>query len=345
MARADLLINLVRAAVSGDKGRLKEVVEALAAEERAKRHDVLADRLIKALQGTGSVTLFPAERATPQQNSGRDFVSERQPRTSLSSLRLPDHVQQALSELVEENHRSDLLRSYGMQPRNRLLLAGPPGNGKTTVAEGLAEALGRPLLTVRYDALIGSYLGETNQRLRQLFEYVRSVPCVLLFDEFDAIGKERGDRQETGEIKRVVSSLLMEIDALPSYVLVVAATNHQELLDRAVWRRFQQRLELPAPTQDQIGDYLEQIFDIPPARWHSVAKDIRKVGLSNYAEASDFVDDVRRRSILSGGTTPVQDVIRERADQWSRRVLVTSSGDRPNETPAAVEHPYAKRAR
>jgi len=168
---------------------------------------------------------------------------------------------------------------------------------------------------------------------------------VLLFDEFDAIGKERGDRQETGEIKRVVSSLLMEIDALPSYVLVVAATNHQELLDRAVWRRFQQRLELPAPTQDQIGDYLEQIFDIPPARWHSVAKDIRKVGLSNYAEASDFVDDVRRRSILSGGTTPVQDVIRERADQWSRRVLVTSSGDRPNETPAAVEHPYAKRAR
>ena len=92
---------------------------------------------------------------------------------------------------------------------------------------------------MRYDVLIGSYLGETNTRLRKLFDYVKTQPSVLFFDEFDAIGKERGDTHETGEIKRVVSFLLMQLDQLPSYVIVVAATNHAELLDRAVWRRFQ----------------------------------------------------------------------------------------------------------
>src|SRR4030095_100639 len=104
-----------------------------------------------------------------------------------------------------------------------------------------------------YDALIGSYLGETNARPSKLFDYVRTRPSVLLFDEFDAIGKERGDTHETGEIKRVVSFLLMQLDQLPSYVIAVAATNHGELLDRAVWRRFQMRLSMPAPRKADIA--------------------------------------------------------------------------------------------
>jgi len=95
---------------------------------------------------------------------------------------------------------------------------------------------------VRYEAVVGSFLGETSSRLRRLFDFARTHPCVLFFDEFDTLGKERGDVHETGEIKRVVSSLLLQIDALPSYVVVVTATNHPELLDRAVWRRFQMRL-------------------------------------------------------------------------------------------------------
>ena len=117
----------------------------------------------------------------------------------------------------------------------------------------MAYALNVPLLLVRYEAVIGSYLGETAQRISHLFEQVGSRRCVLFFDEFDAVGKERGDLHETGEIKRVVSSLLLQIDSLPSYVVAVAATNHPELLDRAVWRRFQVRLELPAPSTEQIG--------------------------------------------------------------------------------------------
>lgn len=126
-------------------------------------------------------------------------------------------------------------------------MTGEPGNGKTSLAEGIAHALAVPLVVARYDGLIASYLGETSSRLAKLFDYVRTRACVLFFDEFDTVGKERGDAHETGEIKRVVSSLLLQIDSLPSHVVVVTATNHPELLDRAVWRRFQLRLELPPP--------------------------------------------------------------------------------------------------
>src|SRR5437762_446499 len=118
-----------------------------------------------------------------------------------------------------------------------------------------------PLFTVRYHSVIGSYLGETAVRLRHLFDHVRSRRCVLFFDEFDTVAKERGDIHETGEIKRVVSSLLLQIDALPSYVVVVTATNHPELLDRAVWRRFQLRLSLPAPGRTEIVQWFDRFRD------------------------------------------------------------------------------------
>ena len=109
----------------------------------------------------------------------------------------------------------------------------------TSLAEAIAEKLMLPFLTVRYENIIGSYLGETASRLVKLFDYVKTQSCVLFFDEFETIGKERGDTNETGEIKRVVSSLLMQMDNLPSYVIVIAATNHDVLLDKATWRRFQ----------------------------------------------------------------------------------------------------------
>ena len=108
--------------------------------------------------------------------------------------------------------------------------------------------------------MIGSYLGETATRLKRVFDYVRTTPCVLFFDEFDAVGKERGDIHETGEIKRVVTSLLMHVDELPSYAVVIAATNHSELLDRAVWRRFQFRLSLPAPSQTELIEYFDRFL-------------------------------------------------------------------------------------
>ena len=168
------------------------------------------------------------------------------PEKTMDSLILPNAVKEISSDLIHEHHRVDLLRSYNIEPRNRILLIGPPGNGKTSLAEALAHELMVPLFIVRYEGVVGTYLGETANRLRKLLEYVNTRKCVLFFDEFETLGKERGDKHETGEIKRVVSSLLMQIDILPSHVVVIGATNHAELLDRAVWRRFQVRMTLPA---------------------------------------------------------------------------------------------------
>ncbi|NJX16996.1 AAA family ATPase, partial [Tamlana crocina] len=163
------------------------------------------------------------------------FLYRIYPQKTLDDVILNYENQAVIQDLIQEHHRSDLLRSYNLEPRNRILLAGPPGNGKTSLAEVIAQSLMIPYYVVRYDGIIGSYLGETATRLKTTFDFIRTQECVLFFDEFDTIGKERGDIHETGEIKRVVSSLLLQIDRLPSYVVVVAATNHAELLDRAVW--------------------------------------------------------------------------------------------------------------
>ena len=245
MARSDLLVSLVKAGSSGDTARARSVAEAIIAEERVKRHNVLADRLTDAMRVNGAESA--AAFINPDQRPHRRFLAELTPRKRLSDLVLTVPARRACEELIEEQHRASVLRTHSLEPRHRVLLVGPPGNGKTSLAEAIAEALSAPFFVVRYEALIGSFLGETASRLKRVFDYARTTPCVLFFDEFDAVGKERGDVHETGEIKRVVSSLLMQVDDLPSYTVVVAATNHAELLDRAAWRRFQVRLALDPP--------------------------------------------------------------------------------------------------
>jgi SpoVK/Ycf46/Vps4 family AAA+-type ATPase len=210
-----------------------------------------------------------------------------------------------------------------------VLLVGPPGTGKTTVAEALAEAVAVPLFVVRYEAIIGSYLGETASRLKRVFDYVRTTPCVLFFDEFDAIGKERGDIHETGEIKRVVTSLLMQVDELPSYTIVIAATNHPELLDRAAWRRFQLRLNLPLPTAKQladfIGGFLTRFGDDPGQSSASIAK---ALGTISYAEAEEFCLDLRRRQVLAAGEKPLKAIVAQQLSQWTSQTRATRTPQR-----------------
>lgn len=320
MARSDLLISLVRAGATGDRAMLKSATEALVAEERTKRHHIVADRLERALSAVVVTPPALTSAASPS-GSGKDAILELEPKIQLNQLMLPLPVEQSGLQLIEEHARADILRAHGYEPRHRVLLSGPPGNGKTSFAEAIAESLGLPFFVVRYDALIGSYLGETNTRLRKLFDYVRTRPSVLFFDEFDAIGKERGDTHETGEIKRVVSFLLMQLDQLPSYVVVIAATNHAELLDRAVWRRFQMRLGFPSPDKAHIEVFLDRVISQWPEQPKMSLKAIStKLGVISYAEALDFCQNVRRRHILGLGELSINDALHSELDLWVTRV-------------------------
>ncbi|EFV94004.1 ATPase, AAA family [Lautropia mirabilis ATCC 51599] len=178
-----------------------------------------------------------------------------------------------------------------------------------------------PLIVVRYESLIGSYLGETSIRLKALLDYARTRRCVLFFDEFETLGKERGDTHETGEIKRVVSSLLLQLDDLPDYVVVVAASNHPELLDRAVWRRFQVRLELPLPTRAQLTAFVAFISERSKVNFglanETVAK--RLLGLS-FSEVEEFCLGVVRRAVLDQKVDDARTIVSSRLEQWKKRL-------------------------
>ena len=325
MARSDLLLSLIKAGVSSDQRLLHSTVEAIVADERGKQHNVLADRLQNALRNARPMSGHLRGQEQPIRpeaiDRGRDALVETVPRRQLDELVLTQHVLAACRELIEEQQRVDLLRSYSLEPRHRVLLVGPPGNGKTTLAEALAEALSVPFFVVRYESVIGSYLGETASRLKRVFDYARNHRCVLFFDEFDAVGKERGDKHDTGEIKRVVTSLLMQIDDLPSHVVVVAATNHSELLDRAVWRRFQLRLELPNPTTAQTAELIDRFFErMEQPVGISGAAVARKLGPLSFAEAEEFCLDVMRRHVLALGVGTLKEAVYRQLDNWSRRV-------------------------
>lgn len=294
MARADLLVDLVDAERRGDRDRFRVLVEAVIAEERAKQHHLVADRLSELITTTGQ----NAPRDAHTETVG-DLVQQVVPQRRLEDLELAAVPRRLLAELVEEHKRSDLLRSYGIEPRNRLLLSGPPGNGKTSVAEAIAAELMLPLYVVRYEGVVSSFLGETAARLDSVFEFARTRRCVLFFDELDSIAKERSDAHETGEIKRVVSTLLLQIDRLPPHVLLVGASNHSELLDRAAWRRFQIRAELSPPSRAQATRFLERLSArLGGDLGYSPRTLADKLAGASFSELEEFALDVRRRMIL-----------------------------------------------
>jgi len=301
MARADLLCDLIKYGFNNDNTNFRRAAEAICAEERSKQHGVLATKIEELLKISNRTISRDISTPTVIRNGNgeQSLFIEKIPTKRLDQIMLPNNVVESCRELIEEQMRADLLRSYGLEPRNKILLIGPPGNGKTTLAEAVAEALMVPLLTVKYESIVGAYLGETASKLGKLFDYAKSRQCVLFFDEFETLGKERGDIHETGEIKRVVSSLLLQVDALPSYVVVIGATNHETLLDKAAWRRFQLRLELPKPTRTNLELWFAQFEKRTGFKFGMEATTLAKKLLGkSYAETEDFALAVYRQYVL-----------------------------------------------
>jgi len=244
-------LELLEAVSRRDWTDVSKVVREVAEEERNRKHFTAAHQLLSALEvatsdagydrvGTLSLTT-PSPTSHPLHYLARLDVSR------APAPVLPKELTAALRELVAEWQHEAELRAEGLHPRNTLLMYGPPGCGKTHVARHLAEALSMPIYLVRFDGLVSAYLGETASNLAQLFEFFSANRCLLLLDEIDAIAKLRDDRNELGELKRVVISLLQSIDYADTRSLLVAATNHPHLLDPALWRRFEVVWEIPPP--------------------------------------------------------------------------------------------------
>ncbi len=262
MANGKILRQLVKAGATGDADAFRQASEAIILEERQKQHHLLANDLEQILYGHAKpLSTSVMSRLMPaiptDKERGLPLFDVRQPQRSLEELVVAGAGQTAVEELLEEHRRQDTLHTYGLRASSKVLFFGPPGCGKTLAAEVIACELDLPLAIVRLDALVSSYLGETAANLRKVFDFITQYPLVALFDEFDALGKERADASEHGELRRVVNAVLQMMDAYHGKSLIIAATNHEQILDSAVWRRFDDTLAFPLPSAKLLTKVLQ----------------------------------------------------------------------------------------
>lgn len=241
----------------------------------------------------------------------------------LEHVILPQIVKDEIRDFIEDQNDYQIFLDNGITPRNKMVLMGPPGNGKTQVTKAIANEMELPLYFVRYDMLQSTKQGETSKRLGVLFRFVKTHRCILFFDEIDAIGKDRGESQDDGDMQRVVSNLLVQLDDVPPHVIVLGATNHPEMLDRAIWRRFHGRMLLPNPGTDELEKYTKMAFD----KWgHTPDMNLRTLAITldaeNFAEVEVFVENCHRTFVRSKAKDDepmtIEQAIQRARDEWPR---------------------------
>jgi SpoVK/Ycf46/Vps4 family AAA+-type ATPase len=253
MASAAQLKALLQSHADGDDSRFYAVGLQLAAVEARKGHSDVArelrdivekSRARESQRGVGANLLHIAQ----PQGEVAELLTTRQPAARLSDLILDDAAGTHLRRVLHEQRQLEKLKAHGLRPRQTLLLTGPPGCGKTLTASAIAGELGLPLFIVRLESLMTRYLGETASKLRLIFEAVERTRAVYLFDEFDSIGIARGSENDVGEMRRVLNAFLVFVENHRGNSVIIAATNHGHLLDRALYRRFDDLIELGLPS-------------------------------------------------------------------------------------------------
>ncbi len=262
MSSGDLLKRLFASYRKGDSKEFMVVAEELISEEEQRKHHVLARDLQKILEnGNGrsvsSVRRFDFEQLPLDRERGTTLLEIITPQRYLDELIVSPELHDQIDIVLHEYRSIQVLQANNLKARQKLLFAGPPGCGKTLCAYVIASELGLPLIYTRFDAVISSYLGETAANLRKVFDYAQRGTWIVFFDEFDAIGKSRDDVEDHGELKRVVNTFLQLLDNFVSDSIFIAATNHERLLDRALWRRFDDILFFDLPAGDQIRKLLD----------------------------------------------------------------------------------------
>jgi len=243
------LVSLVNAALEANYTDVRKVGSRLAAQI-VKSDIEIAQQLKSSLRKRGVPLRTSGYAETlPTDPKSRAPLVEEQP-WPITPVFLEDNLKKTFDSFISDIRHHDKLAQHGLAGRSNLIMSGPPGTGKTLVAGHIASQLNLPLYIVRLDSLVSSLLGDTAKNIRGVFDYVPKMGGVLFLDEFDAIAKVRDDKHELGELKRVVNTLIQAIDALDDRAIVIAATNHADLLDRAIWRRFPYRMNFTAPSSD-----------------------------------------------------------------------------------------------
>ena len=306
MASADQLKALLKSHLEGADERFFSVAMQVAAHEAKLGHGKLAEELralvdeAKARRGLppqGGETAIPISRPRGELAG---LLTVTYPKARLGEMVLDDTLSSQLERIIREQRKAAQIFAHGLSPRRKLLLMGPPGTGKTMTASVLAGELGLPLFQVRLDGLITKYMGETASKLRQVFEATDRTRGVYFFDEFDSIGSQRGLANDVGEVRRILNSFLQMIEQDESHSLIVAATNHPEILDHALFRRFDDVLHYELPDEAHIASVLKSRLGRTTTKgvsWKRLAS--KAVGLS-YAEVARASDETLKEALIKG---------------------------------------------
>lgn len=302
MASADQLKALVQSHLEGDDAHFFSVAMQVAAHEAKLGHGKLAQEiraLIDAAKSSANKLNLKAIPINQPRGELSNLLSVSYPKTKLNDMILEPAIFERLIRLVKEHKQITKIRAHGLSPRRKLLLVGPPGTGKTMSASALAGELNLPLFVVRLDTLITKFLGETSAKLRLVFDAIAHVRGIYLFDEFDSIGSKRSIENEVGEIRRVLNSFLQFIEQDESDSIILAATNHPEILDYALFRRFDDVVEYELPNQTSIIKALKlklAAFKKTQINWQHLAKAAQ--GLS-YADITRACEDAIKDVIIN----------------------------------------------
>jgi SpoVK/Ycf46/Vps4 family AAA+-type ATPase len=251
MARSDQVKALLRSHREGDEQQFRTAAKEIIQDARRRRHDLLASEM-EAILDEPVRTRRPTQLATlrplPKGRDDTPLLNITQPKRSLSDLVLLAETNDLLIGLLDEQRSRPAFHALGVEPRRSILFTGPSGTGKSASAEAIAGELGWPLAHVQLATVVSSYLGETAKNLEQIFTFLQTGSWVLLFDEFDMLARDRSERGDHGELKRVVSALLQLIESTTTDSLIIATTNHASLLDSALWRRFDEVIAFELPS-------------------------------------------------------------------------------------------------
>ena len=310
MANANQIKALVRSHIDGDESHFLSVAMQVAATEAKIGHEKLAQEL-RALVDSAKLRTTPKTIPISQPRGElAALLHASYPKSHFGEMILGDRVRDKLQRVVKEQRNFGKLRGHGLSPRRKLLLVGPPGTGKTLTASVLAGELGIPLFLVRLDALITKFMGETAAKLRQIFDAVSEVRGVYFFDEFDAIGSQRGLANDVGEIRRVLNSFLQMIEQDNSNSVILAATNHPEILDFALFRRFDDVVEYELPDTVRAIEVLKSKFagfKLSRIKWDRLTSDLEGLSSADLTGAAEeAIKDVlihERTSITEGDIT------------------------------------------
>ena len=303
MANSEQVKALIKSHIDGDDDRFFRISLQLAAHHARQGHDKIARELKEMVDSGRAKPIAPRRGATPiarPQGPLEDLLNVSYPDLRLNDVVLRPEAENSLRRFLKEHLNQRLLEKHALRPRRKLLFYGPPGTGKTMTAKALAGELRLPLFVVRFDGLISRYLGETAAKLRLIFEAMVGNRGVYFFDEFDAIGAQRASSNDVGEIRRILTSFLQFIEEDASSSILIAATNHEKLLDRALFRRFDDVIPYALPDDTLIRGVLERGLahyvdaDLP---WAQIVEAAR--GLSQ-AELLRACDDALKEHLLEG---------------------------------------------